>query len=216
LAYLQKIEWLRQRLTEPLPGHLAQEKMAARVVPMPLTIPQDARPSAVLCLLFPVDADLHVLLMKRTPDKSAHSGQVSFPGGSQDPSDVDLKSTALRETYEEIGISPSNIDVLGALTPLYIPVSKFHVFPYLGFINEINAYNISHSEVAHVIELSLNNLFHPDRKTMVDVVSPAMPQVIRNVKAYKLEDGTIIWGATAMMLSELETILEEYPTTHFQ
>lgn len=210
MSYIEKIEWLRKRLQEPLPGHEAQERMAARVLPMPLVIPPDARPSAVLCLLFPVDDDLHVLLMKRTPDKSAHSGQVSFPGGRQEASDPDLKTTALREAYEEVGIKPESVDVLGALTPLYIPVSKFHVFPYLGFVKGINAYHISHHEVAHVIELSLGALFHPDRKTSADVVSPAMPQVIRNVKAYKLEDETIIWGATAMMLSELEVLIAEY------
>lgn len=210
MSYLEKIEWLKQRLRYPLPGLEAQEHMAARVLPMPPVVPKDARPSAVLCLLFPVNDELQLLLMKRTPDNTAHSGQVSFPGGKQDPHDTDLKSTALREAYEEVGIKPAEIEVLGALTPLYIPVSKFHVFPFVAFAKQRLNYELSDDEVAHVIELPLPVLFHTDRKTTADVVSPAMPQVIRNVKAYKLEDGTIIWGATAMIISELEVIIGEY------
>ena len=179
-----------------------------RVVTMPPEVPDNARLSAVMCLLFPIHDELHVLLMKRREDKTAHSGQVSFPGGSKDPEDADLAATALREAYEEVGILPSAIDVLGALTPLYIPVSNFHVFPFVGFTSKRPEYNLSHNEVSHTIEVRLSSLFHHERKTVTDVVSPAIPDVIRKVKAYQLEDGTIIWGATAMMLSELEVVIE--------
>ena len=180
-----------------------------RVLPHPIVVPENARPSAVLCLLFPIDIELHMLLMKRREDKTAHSAQVSFPGGSYEATDADFKATALREAQEEVGIVSSDVDILGALTPLYIPVSNFNVYPFVGYSAERPQYNLSHNEVSYTIEVPLSSLLHPDRKSVTDVVSPVVPGVIRNVNAYKLEDGTIIWGATAMMISELEAILEE-------
>ncbi len=204
-----KIKWLRKRLQQPLPGRSAQERMTGRVISMPLVVPENARPSAVLCLLFPVDDRLYMLLMKRKEDNTAHSGQVSFPGGSYDITDADLMATALREANEEVGILSSDVDILGALTPLYIPVSNYNVYPYVGYTKQRPEYNLSQNEVSYTIEVPLSSLLHSSRKIKTDVVSPVIPNVIRNVNAYKLEDGTIIWGATAMMISELETILEE-------
>ncbi len=202
-----RIEWLRERLQQALPGRSAQERMVGRVVTMPLKVPDNARPSAVLCLLFPMNDELHVLLMKRREDNTAHSGQVSFPGGSFEATDADLRATALREAQEEVGIVSSEVDILGALTPLYIPVSNFNVYPYVGYANARPQYNLSQNEVSYTIEVPLDNLMHADRKTVTDVVSPAVRGVIRQVNAYKLEDGTIIWGATAMIISELEVLL---------
>ncbi len=203
-----KIEWLRERLKQPLPGRTAQERMTGRVISMPVKVPENARPSAVLCLLFPLNDELHVLLMKRREDNTAHSGQVSFPGGSYEPTDADLKATALREAQEEVGILSSEVDILGALTPLYIPVSNFNVYPFVGYAKQRPEYNLSHNEVSYTIEVPLATVLQPERKIKTDVTSPVLPTVIRNVNAYKLEDGTIIWGATAMMISELEAILE--------
>ncbi len=208
--YKDKIEWLRERLTHPLPGRSAQERMMGRIVTMPVKVPENARPSAVLCLLFPLNEELHVLLMKRREDKTAHNGQVSFPGGSYDAEDADFRATALREAQEELGIMSSEVDILGALTPLYIPVSNFNVYPYVGFAKNRPSYNLSHNEVSYTIEVPLSNLLHADRKTIADVISPARPGIIRKVNAYKLEDETIIWGATAMIISELEVVLGEY------
>jgi 8-oxo-dGTP pyrophosphatase MutT (NUDIX family) len=208
LSDKDKIERLRVRLQQQLPGRSAQERMMGRVVSMPLQIPDNARQSAVLCLLFPMNDELYVLLMKRREDKTAHSGQVSFPGGSYDETDADMRATALREAHEEMGIDPSDVDILGALTPLYIPVSNFNVHPFVGYVKNRPVYNLSHNEVSYTIEVPLNTLLHADRKTVTDVISPAVPDVIRKVNAYKLEDGTIIWGATAMIISELEVVLE--------
>lgn len=205
----ETIEWIKQRLQQPLPGVPAQERMAARVIPMPLQVPRDARQSAVLCLLFHKNDSLNVLLIKRMADKGAHSGQVSFPGGRRDPEDTSLQATAFREAHEEIGITPEHIELLGALTPLYIPVSNFMVSPFVGYAPQLPGYKLSEAEVAYVLEVPLHELFAPEKKVVVDVVSPAVPGVIRHVKAYRLADETIIWGATAMMLSELEVLISE-------
>jgi len=203
------IDKLRQRLQQPLPGLAAQERMMGRVVAMPPVVPPNARLSAVLCLLYPVQDDLKLLLIKRKEDRTAHSGQVSFPGGRYEPEDISLQYTALREAQEEVGIAPQAVDVLGALTSLYIPVSNFNVFPYVGFLPHRPAFTLSQQEVSYIIEPPLCMLLQDDCKITTDVSSPAAPQLIRNVKAYQLTDGTIIWGATAMIISELEMLLKE-------
>jgi 8-oxo-dGTP pyrophosphatase MutT (NUDIX family) len=163
----------------------------------------------VLSLLFPHNGELQLLLMKRTEDGRAHSGQVSFPGGRQDPTDADLRATALREAQEEVGIMSSEVDILGQLTTLYIPVSNFQVYPFVAFSASRPEYNLSHSEVASIIEVPLTEFLKEERKVETVVTSPADPTFIRKVSAYQLEDGSIIWGATAMILSELEVILSE-------
>jgi 8-oxo-dGTP pyrophosphatase MutT (NUDIX family) len=203
------IEQVRAALKKELPGRAAQEKMIGRVISMPVKIPDDARQSAVLCLLYPVEGSLNVLLMKRMEDRTAHSGQVSFPGGRYEQTDKDLMHTALREAHEEVGIDAASIEVLGALTSLYIPVSNFNVSPYIGYAHERPVYDLSHAEVSYTIELPLEELFSDERKTVAEVVSPAAPVIKRKVNAYQLQDGTIIWGATAMILSELETMLKQ-------
>jgi len=204
------IDWLKGRLQLPLPGASAHEKMIGRVVPMPVAVPTDARPSAVLILLYPLDDQLHLLLIKRTEDGRAHSGQISFPGGRQDPGDADLRATALREANEEVGIMSADVDILGQLTPLYIPVSNFLVYPFVAFARERSAYSLSASEVSYVLEVPLKTIVDPGSKTQATVTSPADPTFVRQVNAYSLTNGAIVWGATAMILSELEEILLNY------
>jgi 8-oxo-dGTP pyrophosphatase MutT (NUDIX family) len=205
-----KIDWLKERLKAPLPGFEAQELMAARVKPMPFQIPDNARPSAVLIALFYVNGSLHTLLIKRTDDGKAHSGQVSFPGGRFEKTDESLSNTALREAYEEVGIVSGAVEILGGLTPLYIPVSNFMVHPFIGFLSQRPDYIVSHKEVAHIIELPIDELLHPERKTSAEVTSAADKNFRRIVPAYKLVDDSIIWGATAMIISELQVLFEAY------
>lgn len=203
------INRLKTRVKLPLPGFKAQERMIGRVLPMPVQVPENARPGAVLCLLFPLNDELHILLMKRMEDKTAHSGQVSFPGGSYEQQDANYRATALREAQEEVGILSSEVEILSELTSLYIPVSNFNVYPFLAYSQNRPVYNLSHQEVRYVLEIPISELFHQDRKTIAEVTSPASPDVVRKVNAYSMADGTIIWGATAMILSEIEAILED-------
>ncbi len=177
---------------------------------MPQQIPDSARSSAVLSLLFPHQDELHVLLIQRTEDGHAHSGQISFPGGRQDPTDADLRATALREANEEVGIMSSDVEILGSLTQLYIPVSNFLVYPFVAFAERKPEYNLCKTEVDRVIEVPLKEILSDERKTIARVTSPADKNFVRNVNAYQLQDGSIIWGATAMILSELEVVLAEF------
>jgi 8-oxo-dGTP pyrophosphatase MutT (NUDIX family) len=207
--YTKAISSLKERLQQPLPGEKAHERMMARVKAMPFEIPENARPSAVLSLLFPKKDELHLLLIKRTEDGHAHSGQISFPGGRQEPTDANLRATALREAQEEVGIMSSDVTILGPLTHLYIPVSNFLVYPFIAYAEKKPEYNLSHDEVARVIEVPVKDILSTERKTISTVTSPADKSFVRKVNAYQLIDGSIIWGATAMILSEIEVILSE-------
>lgn len=206
----QLVHWLKERLKQPLPGKEAQERMTGRVLPMPDEIPENARQGAVLALLYPVNGVLSLLLIRRTADGGAHSGQIGFPGGKAEQTDADLLATALREAQEEVGLLSCDVDIIGGLSSLYIPVSNFNVHPFVGYTGKRPDYILSAIEVESVLEVPITELFHPERVTKVVVTSPADKGFIRKVPAYKLEDETIIWGATAMMISELQMLLEEY------
>lgn len=203
-------KWLKDRLERTLPGIAAQERMTGRALTLPGEIPENARQGGVLALLYPIAERLHLLLIRRTADGGAHSGQIGFPGGKAEEQDRDIIATALREAQEEVGLLPCEVDVIGMLSPLYIPVSNFHVHPVLGFAQAQPGYILSAAEVAEVLEVPLEELLHPERITKVVVNSPTDNSFIKKVPAYKLADETIIWGATAMMISELQMLLEEY------
>jgi 8-oxo-dGTP pyrophosphatase MutT (NUDIX family) len=202
------IDRLRSKLAGPLPGRVAQERMTGRVRPMPEVIPEHARDSAVLQFLFPINNELHLLLMRRTEDGRAHSGQISFPGGRHEPEDASLMITALREAEEEVGIIASEVHVLGALTPMYIPISYFMVHPFVGWSDKRPDYLPSKNEVSEILEVPVAYLFNPDNKITTDVQPSSMPGVTFTVPAYNLPQGGFIWGATAMMLSELEEVFQ--------
>ena len=183
--------------------------MTGRVLPMPDAIPESARLSAVLALLFPEDEVLKLIAIRRTEDGRAHSGQISLPGGGREAGDADLQATALREAEEEIGVNRADVRMLGALTTLYIPVSNYIVHPFVGWVASRPDYSASEGEVSEILELPLLPLFEAERKIVTEVRPSSMPGVAFTVPAYSLEDGTFIWGATAMILSELEVILED-------
>jgi 8-oxo-dGTP pyrophosphatase MutT (NUDIX family) len=202
------IEKLKLRLQQELPGKSAHDKMMSRVKAMPGEIPKDAKPSAVLIVLFPVNGNWHVLYIQRAKDGHAHSGQIGFPGGKQEPDDANLKATALREAHEEVGIMSSDVEIIGQLTSLYIPVSNFNVYPFVALAQKRLEYRLQASEVAGIFEVPLARLLHAATKNMVRVTSPIDPGFAWNVPAYQLEEDAILWGATAMITSELEAVLK--------
>jgi 8-oxo-dGTP pyrophosphatase MutT (NUDIX family) len=185
--------------------------MTSRHRPLITDAPPDARPSGVLSLLFPDEqhTDLKLLLIRRVSDGTAHSGQISFPGGKHERTDADLRATALREAQEEVGLPAADVQILGALSPLYIPVSNFMVYPFVGFATARPSYLLSEREVAAVIEAPLSRLLHPQNKIITQVRPAAMPGLSLTVPAYHLDADAFVWGATAMIISELEALLLE-------
>jgi 8-oxo-dGTP pyrophosphatase MutT (NUDIX family) len=196
---------LIQALDRPLPGLSAHRRMAipGRYIDAP--IPETARKAAVLILFYSkLDRAFTSLIRRQTLETDRHSGQISFPGGKMESFETNPVQTALREAREEIGVD-GDLEILGSLTPLYIPVSNFHVYPIIAWSEKHPSFSIQPEEVDELIELDLDLLFNPDLKAAVDI--PVLSSlVLEKVPVYEMH-GMVIWGATAMMLSELEMIL---------
>lgn len=206
-SFPQLSKQLKQSLQQPLPAKEAIAMMFPNIKSMPERLPEDVRESAVMALLFPKNGEWYILAIRRAEDGRAHSGQIGFPGGRREPGDETLLETALRETFEEVGINRERIQLVGALSPVYVVVSNFRVFPFVGFIDAPEPLQLSEREVQSVLEIPLRELLNPDAKTQEEVISPAFPDIRRKVNAYRIGENQVIWGATAIMLAELELIL---------
>lgn len=168
----------------------------------PKNQPGEGRIAAVLILLYPnpVDreAELQLVLTKRHSNLSKHGGQISFPGGRRDPGET-LDQTALRETFEEIGIPSDQIELLGHLNSVYIPPSDFTVTPYVGWFEHQPDFVRSTAEVDEIIVTSLAHLLDPTTLVFGDVQTEGgkLPVPFYQVGTHQ------VWGATAIMVSEL-------------
>lgn len=202
LNYVPKI------VNQPLPALSAHVKMAP-VSRLPTLNPDyykdnNPRQSAVMMLFYPKDGLTHLVLIKRNAYEGVHSSQISFPGGKAEPEDIDLSATAVRETFEEVGVKPEDIDVIMPFSEIYIPPSNFLVHPYLGLCMNTPVFNPNPDEVVEIIELSLD-VFLDDSIVIETELQTSYSQRI-SVPAFKVGEH-IVWGATAMILSELkETI----------
>ncbi len=210
MALPAQIEKIKEALNQPLPGWRMQKRMAPenRLTDIDrMTMARDDhRESSVLLLLHPnTDDQLHFVLIRRPEYEGVHSGQIALPGGAREK-DESLKMTALRETYEEIGIPARNITLLGRLSSMYIPPSNFVVYPYVGYHPTRPVYNPNTREVAEIIESPLRLL---TEKTARRSESRQFPQIGRAKVPYYDIFGHKVWGATAMMLSEFAAILED-------
>lgn len=196
---------LRHALAGTLPGREAQNAMAVS--------PRSARPperqglpfrqGAVLLLLYYVDGQWFFPLVRRSQQLRLHRGQIGLPGGAQETGDASLWETALREAAEEIGIFPEQILYVGALTPLEIPVSEYVVHPFVGYASTMPIFHINEAEVESLIEFPLQTLLDPAAKRAEEWLLHGRPT---HVPFYYYQ-GAVIWGATAMILSELEALL---------
>ena len=162
--------------------------------------------AAVMMLFYPKDGITHLVLIVRNSYEGVHSSQIAFPGGKYENEDANFEETALRETHEEIGIHPEKIEILKAFTELYIPPSNFMVYPYLGICKEEIVFNPNPAEVSGIIELPLST-FLSDTIIIESKIKTSYANAI-DVPAFKIEEH-IVWGATAMILSELKVILKE-------
>lgn len=193
----------------PLPGWEAQKRLINYSRPAPEDISKvdpDARLGAVLALLYPKNGELYTVLMMRNTYKGVHSNQVSFPGGAFEKQDASLWHTALREAHEEVGIPEEKVIKISELTKVYIPPSRFLVTPFLAFAEEAPLFIPDKYEVKRIIEAPVSIFL--DRKNIlekslyIESYNTKLP-----IKYYDV-DGEIVWGATAMMISELAEILE--------
>ena len=185
----------------PAPGELLLMRTLGGELARPMRPPEGVtpRPAAALILLAPFGDDLRLPLTVRSADLAHHSGEVSLPGGSADPGDADAAATALREAHEELGIPPATVEVLGALTPIYIPPSNFQLTAVVGYAPELPPLAPNPSEVDAVLLVALRQLLDP---ASVREETWERRGAQFRVPFYEV-DGYKVWGATALVLSEL-------------
>lgn len=200
-------ENLKHKLSLDLPGRAAQELMAPRPIDESRFRENPNFPAklgGVMLLLFERANDLWIPLIKRPEYEGHHSGQVSFPGGRMESIDESLVQTAFRETEEEVGVPKDQIEYLGTLSELFIIASNYKVLPAVGFLHEPPSYVLEEKEVESVLEVSLTQLKDTSRRG----VQPMRFGQYTIHSPYFDVEGHQVWGATAMMLSELLAIID--------
>lgn len=199
---------LSKAFSRPLPGWDAQKELINYDRPKPDNIEAvdpDARQSAVLALLYPKNGEIHTVLILRNTYEGTHSGQISFPGGKREDHDHSLWDTATREAQEEVGIDRSIIHKVGKLTPVYIPPSRFLVTPFLAFANREPRFQRDPVEVRRIIESPVSPFLDRGKIAEKKMFIKSMKGSV-DIKYFDLE-GETLWGATAMIISEISEVL---------
>ncbi len=198
--------WLAERMSS-LPGAEAQDRMSSRSrlsIEEYLERNPDYRTSAVMLLLFPSGNFISSLLIERPSYEGVHSGQLALPGGRSEETDDDLIHTAIRETFEEVGVKVLREQIIGPLTPIYIPPSRFLVHPFVAFLNERPEFIPDEREVESLLEVNLSLFMDEEVKQRRRIT--VGENMFLEAPCYVIGD-KILWGATAMMFSEMESIL---------
>ena len=195
----------------PLPAEASQFKMVPpfrqELLKKQKEAIKKAKKAGVLALFYPdVNQQTTLVLILRKTYRGVHSAQVGFPGGKIEKQDHSLEATALRETYEEIGVPVHNVEVLRQLTEVYIPPSNFYVQPFIGISKITPIFVKQDDEVEAVIEVPLQHFFD-ERVIISKKVSTSYKSDVE-VPAFKLND-YVVWGATAMILSEIKDLLKQ-------
>ena len=189
-------------MNDKLPGRISHEVMMVK--PGYKYIEKKAfTPAAVLILLYPIEDKWHFFLTKRTDNVEHHKGQISLPGGMLEKGESH-KEAAIRETFEELGVQSRDINIIGPLTPLYIPISNFKIFPFVGWLKSAPKLNIQSKEVSKVFSPSIYSLTDPKTKKIKDSILQGQKV---QIPFFNLKN-EVVWGATSMILSEFKKILK--------
>jgi len=203
------VEKLKVRLEKPLPGLSVQKEMSAYPRGkrgIDFYFEDDPRESSVLIVLFIRGREIYFPLIQRPQYTGIHSGQIGLPGGKVEDHDKDRIETALRETQEEIGIDAKDVVVLGKLTELYIQASHYNVLPVVGYLPYIPEYVPDPTEVSRVIEGRIFDLVSDNNRKVKELL---IREKYHIMAPYFDINHEIVWGATAMMLSEFSAVLKE-------
>jgi len=196
-----RVERLRARLSRGAPGSAVQWSMAPGHRPPPEQAAARAatgRPCAALVLLYPWADEVATVLTVRAAGLREHAGQVSFPGGSIEPGES-AQEAAVREAEEELAVPREALEVVGVLSPLWIPPSNFTVQPIVAAAMERPSFVPAPDEVAHVLDVPLERLARPETRCVEEWLVSGAPSTIPH---FRLGEH-VVWGATAMILAEL-------------
>ena len=161
--------------------------------------------ASVLALFYPnKNGETCFLLTQRASYKGTHSAQISFPGGKIEESDKNLKETALRETFEEVGVLKETITVIREITDVYIPPSNFLATPFIAYTDKKPLFKTNH-EVEHAFDVLLKDLLDDSNITSINITTSYAKNI--DVPCFKLNN-YIVWGATAMILNEIKELLK--------
>jgi 8-oxo-dGTP pyrophosphatase MutT (NUDIX family) len=166
---------------------------------------KNPKKAAVLALFYPDQfGETCFLLTQRASYKGTHSAQISFPGGKIEKADSNLKETALRETFEEVGVYKDLITIIREITDVYIPPSNFLATPFIGYTTEKPSLKMNH-EVDHTFDVKLKDLLDDSNITTINITTSYAKNI--DVPCFKLNN-YIVWGATAMILNEIKELLK--------
>jgi 8-oxo-dGTP pyrophosphatase MutT (NUDIX family) len=205
MEFNKVVHFLKQRLLQPLPGEEAHKIMSPPIrkpLNYYMSLKAEHKASSVLMLLHPSGKNAHLLFIQRTDGKH-HSGQIAFPGGKVEENET-AEQAALREANEETGINSEEVIVIGAISQLFIPVSNFLVSPFIGYCKSMPDTRINPNEVKGIFSIPLKLFFEKGvvkRKEFKSGTGTAF------IAPYFDVEGLHIWGATAMMISELREII---------
>ncbi|GAB3181938.1 NUDIX hydrolase [Telluribacter humicola] len=198
-------ESLAANLKNPLPGEAAHQRMLSQSRLRMITAPNErTRKSAILILFYPYQEEVYFPLILRPAYDGVHAGQMAFPGGRYERTDENLIRTALREAQEEIGLRLTDVEVLGVLSELFIPASNFFVLPVVASMPYRPEFYPDPREVEKVFEVRLQEIMD---KSIVGESEIQVRGVTIQAPHYMVQNYKI-WGATAMMISELLTVIE--------
>lgn len=194
---------LREALGKELPGEKAHRLM----LPQGRELFPDAGKtnmiqSSVLMHIFPHQGEIHTCLIRRPETMRNHGGQLAFPGGRYEVQDQELIRTAIRESAEEIGTEEEHIEIIGALTPIYVQVSNFTINPFIGWSETYPVFKIDTREVAELFVVPLEKFIHPETRQLRKVETP---RGTLKAPGFFL-DPLFVWGATAMIISEFSEL----------
>ncbi|WP_420315953.1 NUDIX hydrolase [Ekhidna sp.] len=204
--------FLEKRVQNSLPGDFAHQKMKPKLpsgAPLKMTHATPPRKGGVLILLYEDDGMVRFPLIERPSYEGIHSGQMALPGGRYEQEDLDQYHTALRESEEEIGINRHDIEIIGSLSEFFVAASNYMVLPVIGKIEKKPSFIPEPREVADIVTPEFGQLIDDARLKEKEITVRNGFKMI--CPYYDLED-RVVWGATAMMLSELVEIMKEYPT----